>query len=142
MAVRKKKARATAAERKAFFEELDALAVSQKRQYEATRRRRLREFGGLYVPLTVEDASICYYCAAHPAQTQDHCPSLLAIASFGLDYFREQEIPLLLVPACMSCNNERSGQVVFRRGRLRPFSWQAAAAGLKKKLAREKTRGK
>ena len=121
-----KRTRATEKERRAFFEELDALGREQKRQYEATRRRRLREFGRQYKAMPVSDPTTCYYCTQAPAKTQDHCPSLLALDSFGIAYFHAQGISLLLVPACMSCNNAKSGQIVFRHGRMRPFSWEAA----------------
>jgi hypothetical protein len=128
--------RLSKADRAAFFADLDALAIAQKRGYEATRRRRLREFGHLFAPLEVDDASICYYCEISPARTQDHSPSLLALDSFGTEYFASMGAQLVLVPACMTCNNEHSGQVVFRNGSMRKFSWQTASAWLKQKTAR------
>lgn len=130
---RTKPHRVTAAEREAFFAELEATARAQKREHDATRRRRLRDFGKLYVPLQVSNPSICYYCKDNPAETQDHCPSLLALDSFGADYFQEQRVSILLVPSCMSCNNEYSGRIVFCGGRMRPFSWQDARKWAKKR---------
>jgi hypothetical protein len=38
--------------------------------------------------------------------------------ALGADYFRKRAMPLLLIPACMTCNNNMGTSHVYHEGRI------------------------
>lgn len=107
--------------RKSAIPRLDG--PDQKRAYDRARRSRRAKFHRLYKPLTSANQKVCFYCKKRRAATQDHCPSLLLVDFLGADYFVRRGIPLLLIPACMRCNNERGTAHVWLNGKVVELDW-------------------
>jgi hypothetical protein len=97
---------------------------SQERAYDRWRRRRKQRFHDLYRAFDETYQKVCWYCARHKATTFDHCPSLLLLDALGADYFRERSIPLLLIPACITCNNDMGTSHVYHDGRFVHLDWR------------------
>jgi hypothetical protein len=114
---RAKKAR----ELQALREELWREAEEAARAIHRWRRRRLRDYHHLYVPLTGADPEVCYYCGKR-ATTKDHCPSLAWLDGAGVKFFERMRIPLVLIPACRDCN--QGTDHVFRNGRVVRFDYR------------------
>jgi hypothetical protein len=95
----------------------------QKRRHDRARRSRQTKFHHLYKPYPSASQKVCFYCKKRPAATQDHCPSLLLLDFLGVDYFARHAIPLLLIPACMRCNNEKGTAHVWLNGRVVELDW-------------------
>jgi hypothetical protein len=98
--------------------------TSQKGMYDRWRRRRKQRFHGLYQAFDEADQKVCWYCATNKATTLDHCPSLVLLDALGTDYFRKRSIPLLLIPACMTCNNNMGTSHVYHQGRIVHMDWR------------------
>ena len=84
--------------------------------YDRWRRERVKAYHHLYTPLKTENDETCFYCHKAKANTIDHCPSLIDVALMGVEFFVERKISLLLIPACMECNNGVGGGC-FKKGR-------------------------
>lgn len=63
----------------------------------------IQTYGHLYKKFFPEDPG-CFYCG-DDFQVYDHCPPLAWIESRKASEWRKQQIPMILVPSCSSCNS-------------------------------------
>ncbi len=79
-------------------------------------------------------SSICYYCGELP-QSVDHCPAIAEVDRKGIEYFKKERIPLILISACYECNQILSDHSIHTLSARKLFIKKALLKKYKKILA-------